>query len=244
MRPLTILLPMIPVRTVIPSRTVPAAALTLIGVSAAAFLWVRWSDGAIPSEDPFAARAAAPAALLVALYTHGDWPRLALDLLCLWLFGENVEDRTGHARFAALYLLCGFAAALAPMAIPAESLVRGLAVSGAVGGIIGAHLSLFPQSRIFLLVPAPPWWSAEVPALAVAAFWTTVHLALGVLPAMAVPGASPWNSGVPGVVAAMALGALAVRACTRRERMRPEWWHDGRYGNGTEETGYGMRDAG
>jgi len=217
---------MIPVRTVMPARTAPAAALMLIGLHAAAWLWMRWAVGAPVTAAPVAVDADVPS-LFAAMFVHGDWPRLAADLLCLWLFGENVEDRTGHGRFIGLYLLCGLAAVSGPVAASSESMIRAIGATGAVAGVIGAHLALFPRSRIVLLIPVPSAWTAEIPALVMAAFWATLHFALGVLPALAAGDASVWSTGAPGIIAAMALGAIIIRVLTQRERMRPEWWHDG-----------------
>jgi len=216
---------MIPVRTVMPSRTAPAAALMLIGLHAAAWLCMRWAVGAPATAAPVTVDADIPS-LFAAMFVHGDWPRLAVDLLCLWLFGESVEDRTGHGRFTVLYLLCGLAAVSGPAVTSSDSMVRAIGATGAVAGVIGAHLALFPRSRIVLLIPVPPAWTAEIPAWVMAAFWATLHFALGVLPALAAGDASFWSTGAPGVIAAMALGAIIIRVFTQRERMRPEWWHD------------------
>jgi membrane associated rhomboid family serine protease len=200
---------MIPVRTVMPSRTFPAVTVALIAAHTAAFLFAgagtdtpRWSW----SET----------------LVHDDGVRLGADAVCLWLFGDNVEDRMGRSRFAVFYLLCGLAAAASALAT--GSAVEGIAASGAVGGAIGAHLALFPQSRVFLLAPAPPTWTIEAPALVLAAFWTALHLALGALPAD--PVTAVRTAAISGLAAGMVAGAISIRAFTRRERMRPEWWHD------------------
>jgi len=226
-----------------PARTAPAATAVLIGINVALFLWAGWWDGAAAGVlEPPATR---PASLLAAIIVHGSPVRLTADLLCLWLFGENLEDRTGHLRFAAFYGVCASAAIAGSLAFPAASLLSGTGVSGAAAGVIAAHLALFPQSRILLLIPLPPAWMAEVPAAAIAAAWLAVHLAFGVLPVLDGTQASTWNTGVPGLVIAMIAGAAFIRAFARRERMRPEWWHDGARATARDrDKGSGIRDRG
>ena len=131
---------MLPVRDVIPSRTTPWVALTLLGVNAAASIiaWIFAPDLA--------------GVLIVAPFVHTGWLQLLSNLGALWIFGETVEDRMGHVRFLIFYVLAGTAAALAhawasPAAGPSV-----VGASGSVAGIIGAYLVLFPQSRILVLV--------------------------------------------------------------------------------------------
>ena len=216
---------MIPTRAVMPSRTFPAITVLLMALHAAAFLYARWSGALLPRG--LGDEAGGLPALAEAI-VYDSALRLAADMAALWLFGENVEDRTGRLRFAAFYLLCGLAAVIGSLAADPASMIRAFGASGAVAGVIGAHLALFPQSRALLLVPVPPAWTTEVPALALVAFWAALHLALGVLPAMITHDTPFWDTGASGIIVAMAGGAIAVRAFTRRERMRPEWWHDRR----------------
>ncbi|HXE80459.1 MAG TPA: rhomboid family intramembrane serine protease [Vicinamibacterales bacterium] len=217
---------MIPVRTAIPSRTFPAATLTLIGLNIAGFLLARWV-GAGRFHDTN------PSGHWLTLLTHTNWASAAADFCCLWLFGDNVEDRTGRMRFVALYVACAGAGLLAAMnAHP--MLAAGAAATAAVAGIVGAHFALFPQSRTLLLIPLPPAWTVEVPSLAIAGFWASLHLGLWILPALSQPGAAFSDIGMGGVIAGLALGALASRALAQPARMRPEWWHDGRPDEGKE----------
>lgn len=91
------------------------------------------------------------ATLLTSQFLHGGWPHLIANMLFLWVFGDNVEDAMGHGRFLVFYLLCGLAAALAQIAADPISQVPTLGASGAISGVLGAYLILYPRARV--LVP-------------------------------------------------------------------------------------------
>ena len=135
---------MIPVRDVIPSRRAPVVTVALIGANLAVFL-------ALPAHGLAAGRSGLAVAVAALLY-HPTWPHLALGLLMLWIFGENVEDRLGRARFAGLYAVSA-AVGFTARALVLPGLASGAA--GAVAGVVGAYLVLFPHSRVLLLVPLP-----------------------------------------------------------------------------------------
>ena len=200
---------MLPVRDVIPSRTTPWVALTLLGVNAAASIiaWIFAPDLA--------------GVLIVAPFVHTGWLQLLSNLGALWIFGETVEDRMGHVRFLIFYVLAGTAAALAhawasPAAGPSV-----VGASGSVAGIIGAYLVLFPQSRILVLVVFVMFLDAiEVPAVFVAGAWLFCQ-ALSALGDIAAGGPAVWT-----LVGGFLTGAAAVRLFRRRERLNVTWWND------------------
>ena len=91
-------------------------------------------------------------------------------MLFLWIFGDNVEDRLGHGRFVVFYLLCGFAAAIAQTALNPDSLVPMVGASGAIAGVMGAYLVLYPHSRVLMLFPFPVILF-ELPAVVFLVMW-------------------------------------------------------------------------
>jgi len=86
--------------------------------------------------------------LLKSLFMHGSWLHLLGNMLFLWIFGNNIEDRLGRTRFVAFYLLCGVGASLAHVAFNLNSLVPVIGASGAVSGVMGAYLALYPAARV------------------------------------------------------------------------------------------------
>jgi membrane associated rhomboid family serine protease len=148
-------------------------------------------------------------------------------MLYLWIFGDNVEDRMGHGRFLAFYQLCGAAAALAQaMAVP-DSIVPMVGASGAIAGVMGAYLVMYPKSRIVTLLPIPIFIQLiEVPAVVFLGLWFFLQFLSGVgssmTPENGISGGIAFWAHVAGFVA----GTIAVFAFRRPERQRVEWWHD------------------
>ena len=94
-------------------------------------------------------------------------------MLDLWIFGDNVEDRFGHAKFTIFYLLCGFGATFAQLAFSLGSNVPNLGASGAIAGVLGAYVLMFPQGRVRVLQGQQV---IQVPALIVIGFWIVLQL--------------------------------------------------------------------
>jgi membrane associated rhomboid family serine protease len=117
------------------------------------------------------------ATLFTAMFMHAGWLHLIGNMLYLWIFGDNVEDRFGHAKFVIFYLVCGVAATFAQLAFSADSAVPNLGASGAVAGVLGAYLLLYPRGRVHVMmgrgvVPAP--------ALMVIGLWFVLQLFSGI----------------------------------------------------------------
>src|SRR5213594_661085 len=146
---------MIPLRDVIPSRTVPVVTITLIVVNVLVFLY-EYSLG--PSLDNFMLTfALIPAGfswitVFTSMFLHGGLLHVGGNMLYLWIFGDNVEDRMGHGRFLVFYLLCGLAAALAQTIANPDAIVPMVGASGAIAGVMGAYFVLYPRSRILTLI--------------------------------------------------------------------------------------------
>jgi membrane associated rhomboid family serine protease len=113
------------------------------------------------------------ATLFTAMFMHAGWAHLLGNMLYLWIFGDNVEDRLGHGLFFVFYILCGLAATFAQLAISLGSSVANVGASGAIAGVLGAYLVMFPGKRVSVLMGR-----AVVPmsALVVIGFWILIQI--------------------------------------------------------------------
>jgi membrane associated rhomboid family serine protease len=180
-------------------RTVPLVTYALIAMNVL-FFFVELSGG-----DPFVMRwafvpsrfMASPfgdvATLFSSMFMHAGWLHLGGNMLYLWIFGDNVEDRFGHLKFLIFYFLCGFAATAAQAAVSLGSSVPNLGASGAIAGVLGGYLLLFPQGSVRVLQGSRV---VQVPALVVIGLWIVLQLFSGI--------GSVANAGETGGVAYMA----------------------------------------
>ena len=219
---------MIPLRDVIPTRTTPFVTVTLIVLNAVAFacqLWLGDAGQALVRSWGLVPAAFSWGTVLTSMFLHGGLLHFGGNMLYLWIFGDNVEDRMGHGRFLAFYLLCGTVAALAQTAMVPDSAVPMVGASGAIAGVMGAYFVLYPRSRIVTLVPIVFFFQIlEVPAIFFLAIWFLIQFVSGV-GSIAATAAEPaggvafWAH-VAGFVAGLG-GVLLFR---RPERQRVEWW--------------------
>jgi membrane associated rhomboid family serine protease len=121
------------------------------------------------SADPFGQ----VATIFTAMFMHGGWLHLFGNMLFLWIFGDNVEDRFGHLQFLLFYLLVGIAATLAQYAMAPHSSVPNVGASGAIAGVLGAYILMFPQSRVNVLLGPQ---LVAMPALIVIGLWIALQL--------------------------------------------------------------------
>ncbi len=223
---------MIPLRDVIPSRTTPYVTIGLIVVNALVFLY-EMTLGDPTLEEFILYFGLVPAAfswvtVLTSMFLHGGVLHFGGNMLFLCIFGDNVEDRMGHGRFVAFYLLCGAAAALAQTAMSPDSVVPMVGASGAVAGVMGAYFVLYPHSRIVTLVPLFVFFHVmEVPALVFLGLWFVLQFVSGVGSIAAATGGEP-AGGIAfwAHVAGFVAGVSGVLVFRRPERQRVEWWND------------------
>ena len=162
--------------------------------------------------------------VFTSLFVHAGIAHLAGNLLFLWIFGDNVEDRLGHGRFAVFYVVCGYVAAIAQTALVPDSLIPMVGASGAIAGVMGAYVVLYPQSRVLMLFPFPPILF-ELPAVFFLGFWFVMQFlsGIGTLPIFRggtiSGGVAFWAH-----VAGFACGLALVIPMRRRERMDVDWW--------------------
>jgi membrane associated rhomboid family serine protease len=164
-------------------RTLPVVTYALIALNVLIFL-LQLSGG-----DPFikewafipARFSAEPATdavtILTAMFMHGSWLHLFGNMLFLWIFGDNVEDRFGRLPFLIFYLLVGIAATFAQFAIAPNSNVPNVGASGAIAGVLGAYILMFPQSRVNVLLGRQ---MVAMPAVIVLGLWIALQLFSGV----------------------------------------------------------------
>jgi len=152
------------------------------------------------------------ATIFTSMFMHGGLFHVAGNMLYLWIFGDNVEDTLGHGRFLAFYLLAGVAAALAQIAVHPGSRIPMVGASGAISGVLGAYLLLFPYAGVLVLVIFG--FFARVvrwPAIIVLGFWIVVQFLNGLITASASPGGggatggTAWFAHIGGFLAGMVL---------------------------------------
>ncbi|RPI61919.1 MAG: rhomboid family intramembrane serine protease [Lysobacterales bacterium] len=151
--------------------------------------------------------------IFTAMFLHGGFFHFAGNMLYLWIFGDNVEDRVGRGRFVAFYLICGGVAALCQALTDLKSTVPMVGASGAVSGVLGAYFVLYPRARVLL---AMPFRAASVPALVMLGLWFAGQLARSLLIEPGAVGVA-FAAHVGGFIA----GAVLVRWFLRERRKRP-----------------------
>jgi len=115
--------------------------------------------------------------LFTSMFMHGGWVHLGSNMLYLWIFGDNVEDRFGHIKFTIFYLLCGLAATFAQLAFSIGSIVPNLGASGAIAGVLGAYILMFPKGKVSVLMGRGV---IPMPALVVIGLWIVLQFFSGI----------------------------------------------------------------
>jgi membrane associated rhomboid family serine protease len=179
----------VPLRDNNPTRIVPVVTYSLVAINIAVFVYelslgsqleaffrvwavipreLTASFGGQPTGLPFPAWVT----LITSQFLHGGFLHVAGNMLFLWIFGNNVEDKLGHVKFLIFYLACGVLAGLSQWFFSAYSVVPSLGASGAIAGVMGAYILRFPQAEILTLVPLGFFmWTFRVPAFFFLGFW-------------------------------------------------------------------------
>ena len=216
---------MLPLKDTIRSRSFPLVNWLLITLNILVFMWEfsmgrgaeNWVAllGVVPARflnffDGFEALT-----LFTSLFLHGGWAHLLSNMLALYIFGDNVEDRLGSGRYLLLYLASGVAASGLHIFLNPNSNVPTIGASGAISGILAAYFLFFPQARVITLVPLfflP--WLVEVPAVIYLGVWFITQFFSGVLTVVSgaqALGGVAWWAHVGGFVAGLVLGPLLAR---------------------------------
>jgi membrane associated rhomboid family serine protease len=152
--------------------------------------------------------------LLTSMFLHGGWMHLGGNLLYLWIFGDNLERRMGSARFLAFYLLCGLAAGIGHIVFSLDSNVPTIGASGAISGVLGGYLLLFPRNRVRVLARGGV---VAMPAMAVLGFWIVIQIVSQMSASYAPSGGGvAYLAHIAGFVAGLALVRLFALAPSRR----------------------------
>jgi membrane associated rhomboid family serine protease len=148
------------------------------------------------------------------MFLHGGWLHLILNMWTLFLFGPTVEDRMGMVRYLLFYLICGIAASTAHVYFNAGSFVPALGASGAIAGVIGAFVRLFPLANLIVVIPILffPFFF-EVPALLFAVLWFLMQFAQGTIELVSpsAGGGIAWWAHIGGFVAGVLLTSVIAR---------------------------------
>lgn len=213
---------LIPIRDINPTRRFALVTFLLIGTNLAVFIYELLLG---PSGELFVSTFAlvpgrlfsSPAietpipvwtTLFTSMFIHGGFPHIAGNMLYLWIFGNNIEDAMSRIRFVLFYFLCGAAAAYSHAVMNAASHVPMIGASGAVSGVLGAYLLLYPRARVHTLVFFGFYIrTIEVPAMFVLGFWFILQFLSALMSAGAGSGVA-WFAHIGGFVAGMILIGL------------------------------------
>ena len=216
---------MIPLRDVIPSRTTPFVTLALIAINAIVFLYgwlsgeqrhlqLLWNFGLVPADLTWLT-------LVTSMFLHSEWVHLLSNLVALWIFGDNVEDRFGHLGFLTFYLLGGAIGGLLQVWWDPTSETPLVGASGAIAAVMGAYLVMFPRSRVLVLVIFFFFLDIiEVPALMLLGLWFGVQLISGAGLVAGMGSLVAYWAHIGGFAA----GLAGVWLFRKREREQPDWW--------------------
>lgn len=213
----------------------PAVTYALIGINAAVFLYTRYGvadelsvyypHAVVPFRflRLFATQAGEWSTLVTAMFLHAGWAHVLGNMLYLHIFGDNVEDILGHARFLLFYLVCGVASFLVQIVLSPRSELPNLGASGAVAGVLGAYLLLFPRSRVLTVVPLFILFPIlEVPAFLFLGLWFLLQFLSGAasLGSYSLSGGVAWWAHVGGFAAGALLLAVFRPAKPRGTALR------------------------
>ena len=214
---------MFPVSDVIPSRTVPFVTVGLIILNALVFLY-QITLGPVELRAFMSTYAVIPAwfwppSLVTSQFLHAGWMHIIWNMVYLWIFGDNVEDRLGHIPYLIFYLGAGAAAGLLQVLFNPFSGIPMVGASGAIAGVMGAYFVLYPQSRVLTAIFVLFFFDlVEIPALFFLGFWFLMQLLSGVgslgVSNSAGGGTAFWAH-IGGFVVGAAVGAV-LRARSRR----------------------------
>ena len=216
---------MIPLRDSVRSGRIPYVNIGLILINVLVFiqqLWLQpyqlnniyYAYGVIPAEAVNVFYTGAPIGQLMvtfitATFLHGGWFHLIGNMLYLWIFGDNIEDRLGHMKYLLFYLLAGVAGSIAHVMANPASNIPVIGASGAVAGVLGAYVLSFPRSRILALVPVLFFLTViEVPAIIFIVVWFVIQVFNGVAFLGGTANAVAWWAHIGGFLAGAGLVKL------------------------------------
>jgi rhomboid family protein len=245
----------IPLRDDVPSRTFPFVNYALIAINVVVFLF-ELSLG-LRLEAFFQSAAVIPALftggdgslgvgevivttldpslggrVVASMFLHGGWAHLLGNMLYLWIFGDNVEDRMGHVRYVFFYLICGWAASYAHVWSSPASNLPSIGASGAIGGVLGAYLALYPRARVVTLIPLGFFLQmVSIPAFFFLGFWFLQQFLMGGMSLGVEAGQTggvAWWAHIGGFLAGLAL-VFVLQKRDRQPERQDDWWRHQRW---------------
>jgi membrane associated rhomboid family serine protease len=213
---------MIPIHDDNPVSITPYVTYLLIGICVLVFFWelslaqqlqgIFYSLGVVPAVLVGGGQLPAEVdmipswlSIFTSMFLHGSWMHLIGNMLYLWVFGNNIEDAMGHKKFIIFYLLCGMAAVFAQAIPDPDSTMPMIGASGAISGVLGAYLLLYPQAKVLMAIPL--WivfYTVRIPAAFVLLFWFGMQLVSSYMTGDQEGGVA-FGAHVGGFVAGMAL---------------------------------------
>ena len=236
---------MIPVADSVKTRRTPYVNVSLILISIAVFayeLTLSTADlnqffldyGVVPAElDAWLGDRSGievPATIVTAAFVHGGWLHLGFNMLFLWVFGDNIEDALGHVPYLAFYLLAATGAVALQVATDPDSVIPMIGASGAIAGVLGAYLVLYPRATVAVLLPFFFFIPLPVPAFVLLIFWFALQLFIGIASigmSEASQGVAVWahvGGFVTGLILIVVLRPFIRRRPYRRSRKRQQMY--------------------
>lgn len=222
---------MIPFKDDNPTQTFPFVTIGLIVINCIVFLWeitsygginrVAYQYGAIP-YNIISFEKTQPIHPVVTVFTsmflHGGFFHLIGNMLYLWIFGNNIEDTIGHFRFLVFYIFCGIIAVYSHAITEVRSSIPMIGASGAVSGILGAYMLLFPHAKVHTIVIFGFFWQiVRIPALFVIGFWIVIQIINGILTkGLLNQGGVAWFAHIGGFLA----GIITIKLWIPKRRYR------------------------
>ena len=213
---------MLPFRDHNRTQTVPVVTIAIIGLNVVVWLYEVLLQGSGQLNAFVAHWAVVPAQLVSnpagewftvfsAMFMHGSWMHIIGNMLYLWIFGDNIEDVLGSGLYLVFYLVCGLAATAAQVIVGPGSMIPNLGASGAIAGVLGSYLLLYPQARIDTLFTLGYFLRViQLPAIMVLGFWFVLQFfqGLGSLGVTTQQGGVAYFAHIGGFVAGLGLMAL------------------------------------
>jgi membrane associated rhomboid family serine protease len=234
----------IPLRDDNPAGVTPIVTVSLIAACTLVFLYQAslppragemfvYEFGAIPAVvfgnaalPPEVAGTPALVSLITSMFLHGGWMHLIGNMLYLWIFGDNIEDAMGHGKFAIFYVLCGIIAVVSHAVTDPSSEVPMVGASGAISGVLGAYLLLFPHAQVLVLIPLGIFTRLMyVPAAVVLGLWFVMQVLSGGMSLGREGGGVAFFAHIGGFLAGMALIGFFKRPGVRlfSPQRHPSW---------------------
>jgi membrane associated rhomboid family serine protease len=222
---------MIPFKDDNPTRTFPFVTIGLIMINCLIFVWelvsplgekqIAYFYGAIP-YNLISLEKTQPihpvASIFSSMFLHGGFFHLAGNMLYLWIFGNNIEDSLGHIRFVIFYLFSGIVAVYGHAITDPQSMIPMIGASGAVSGVLGAYILLYPRARVYTIIFFGFFWQIlRIPAVIVIGFWAVIQL-INVIISMGMlnQGGVAWFAHIGGFLA----GILTIKLWLPKKRYK------------------------